>query len=100
MPVIAFESTVFAHGLPSPVGVQTALRLEDIAREAGVEPRTIGIIAGDIIAGLSKDEIAHLANCGTAKKASVRDLPVATARRLDAATTVASTVTIAPSKWN
>lgn len=35
MPSVAFESTVFAHGLPSPYGLETALLLEEIAREEG-----------------------------------------------------------------
>ncbi|MFV1981763.1 MAG: pseudouridine-5'-phosphate glycosidase [Rhodothermia bacterium] len=95
MPSVAFESTVFAHGLPSPLGLETALLLEEIAREKGADPRTIGIVSGRPIAGLSRDEIEHLATSDSVRKASLRDLPVVTALGLDAATTVAGTVVIA-----
>lgn len=95
MASVAFESTVFAHGLPSPYGLETALLLEEIAREEGADPKTIGIISGEAISGLTRAQIEHLAGSKTVRKASVRDLPVVTALGLDAATTVAGTVTIA-----
>jgi pseudouridine-5'-phosphate glycosidase len=95
MPSVAFESTVFAHGLPSPIGLETALQLEEIAREEGAEPKTIGIVSGNPIVGLTPAEIEYLAGSRSVQKASVRDLSVVTALGLDAATTVAGTVTIA-----
>ncbi len=93
MPFVAFESTVFAHGLPSPIGLETAFQLEEIAREEGVTPKTIGIVSGKPIVGLSRAEIEYLATSDSVRKASVRDVSVVTALGLDAATTVAGTVT-------
>ncbi len=92
---VAFESTVIAHGLPYPQNVKTALRLETIARTAGAEPRTIGIVGGEVIVGLTESQILHLAQAEDVRKVSLRDLPVATAQQLDGATTVAATMHLA-----
>jgi len=56
-PVVALESTVIAHGLPRPQNLQTAQRLQEIVREAGAVPATIGIIDGQLTVGLSDDQI-------------------------------------------
>ena len=53
-PVVALETTVVTHGLPHPDGVTTALSLEQIVREAGATPATIGIIGGAIRIGLTR----------------------------------------------
>ena len=92
---VALESTVIAHGLPYPQNVKTALRLETIIRTAGAEPRTVGIIGGAVLVGLSESQILHLAQADAVRKVSLRDLPVAAARTLDGATTVAATLHLA-----
>jgi len=95
MPTLAFESTVFVHGLASPIGVETALAMEGIARAKGVDPKTIGIVSGKIVVGLTASQIRYLAESEGVRKASIRDLPIAVSYGLDAATTVAATVRIA-----
>ena len=88
---LALESTVISHGLPYPHNVQLALRVEEIACSAGAAPCTIGIIRGEIIVGLNRAQIEHLATAPDVQKVSRRDLPIVTARKLDGATTVATT---------
>jgi len=88
---VALESTVISHGLPYPHNLRLALRLEEIVREGGAEPATVGIIAGEIIVGLSHAQIEHLATAQGVRKVSRRDLPIVVARKLDGATTVATT---------
>ena len=46
-PLVALESTVISHGLPYPHNLRLALRLEEIVREGGATPATVGIIAGE-----------------------------------------------------
>jgi pseudouridine-5'-phosphate glycosidase len=92
---VALESTVFVHGLPHPLGLQTALELEEIVRTHGAAPKTIGIVGGEVVVGLDAVQIEHLATAGSARKASWRDLAVVTSLGLDAATTVASTTLLA-----
>jgi len=94
-PVVALESTVIAHGLPRPLNLETARRLEQIVREEGATPATIAILGGRFCVGLDDAQLEHLANSGDVKKISRRDLPIAAARRWDGATTVASTIWIA-----
>ncbi|HEV8367946.1 MAG TPA: pseudouridine-5'-phosphate glycosidase [Pyrinomonadaceae bacterium] len=94
-PVVALESTVIAHGLPRPLNLQTAHRLESIVREVGAVPATVGIIDGKLIAGLNDEQIRFLAEQGDIKKISTRDLPIAVAKRWCGATTVASSCWIA-----
>jgi pseudouridine-5'-phosphate glycosidase len=93
--VVALESTVIAHGLPRPQNLETAQRLEEVVREGGATPATIAILKGRLCVGLSADELRHLAESDAILKVSRRDLPVAIARGLDGATTVATTMWIA-----
>ncbi len=93
--VVALESTVIAHGLPRPQNLETARRLEEIVRESGATPATVAILKGRLSVGLSLDQLRHLAEGDDILKVSRRDLPVAVARGLDGATTVATTMWIA-----
>lgn len=89
-PVVALESTLFAHGLPRPRNLEVAKELESLLRGAGVVPATIGVVDGTPVVGLSAEEIELLSN-GDVAKASTRDLPLVKARGVHAATTVAAT---------
>jgi pseudouridine-5'-phosphate glycosidase len=94
-PVVALESTVIAHGLPRPVNLETARRLEAIVREAGAVPATIAILDGKLTVGLKDEQLRLLAESPDVKKISTRDIPIAVAKRWTGATTVASTTWIA-----
>ena len=94
-PPVALESTVIAHGLPYPKNYHTALLLEQIIREAGAEPRTCGIISGQPTAGLDPEQLVYFSRSEDVIKASLRDLAIVSAHKLDAATTVATTMWIA-----
>lgn len=96
-PVVALESSLIAHGLPKPENVETALAMEEIIREAGVTPATIGMIEGKIKIGLSKEEIARLGE-GQAPKIAVRDIPYTVAKKSDGGFSVSSTARIAASQ--
>lgn len=92
---VALESTVIAHGLPWPQNLEMARRLEQAVREVGAEPKTIGIIAGQVRIGLTDAELEHLARARGVRKVSRRDLPLVVARKQDGATTVAATMYLA-----
>ncbi|ARA92584.1 pseudouridine-5-phosphate glycosidase [Rhodothermaceae bacterium RA] len=94
-PFVALESTVIAHGLPHPHNLALARRLEAVILEEGGLPRTVGVLQGRPLAGLMPAQIEHLATHPGVRKLSLRDLPVAVARRQDGATTVAATMWIA-----
>ncbi len=94
-PTVALESTVIAHGLPRPLNLETARDLEQIVRAAGAVPATIAVIKGKLCAGLSDEQLEHIARSESIYKISRRDLPIAVARAWDGATTVAATMWIA-----
>jgi len=94
-PVVALESTVIAHGLPHPKNLETAYSLEKIVRENGAIPATVAVFDGEFCIGLNKDQIERLAIDKTIRKISRRDLPIAVGKRLNCATTVATTAFIA-----
>lgn len=93
--VVALESTVIAHGLPFPQNIETALSLETEVRAGGAIPATIAVFDGEFHVGIGTDEIERLATEKNIRKISRRDLPIAVARRLNCATTVATTAFIA-----
>ena len=90
-PVVALESTVISHGLPYPTNLDTARQLEQTVRDSGATPATIAVLKGEFRIGLSDDELIHLAESKEIRKISRRDLAIASAMRLDCATTVATT---------
>ena len=92
-PVIALESTIISHGMPYPKNMETALHVEEIIKNAGCVPATIGIINGKLKIGLTKDEIQILAKEGLkVTKVSRRDIPYVVSNKLNGATTVAGTM--------
>ena len=94
-PLVALESTVIAHGLPYPQNLETAHACEAAVREAGAVPATLAVFAGRIHLGCTPEQLQHLATGAGIQKLSIRDLPVALARRQDGATTVATSVYLA-----
>jgi pseudouridine-5'-phosphate glycosidase len=95
LPLVALESTVIAHGLPFPDNLETASKLENIIREHGAVPATIAVLEGEFCVGLTASQLEQLATDKNIRKISRRDLPIAVARRLNCATTVATTMFIA-----
>jgi len=92
-PVVALESTIISHGMPYPQNIETALKIEEIVKANGATPATVAIINGKFKVGLAKDEIEYLGTSGQKIiKASRRDIPYLISKKIDGATTVASTM--------
>ncbi len=96
-PVVALESTIISHGLPSPTNLELARQLEQIVRDDGATPATIGISKGRIKVGMSDVEISNFAervqgNDNPVEKISRRDLATAIALGKNGSTTVAATM--------
>ena len=92
--VVALESTIIAHGLPRPRNAEVARELEASVRAAGAVPATIAMLDGEVHVGLEDWGLRRIAGHEVAKL-SVRDLALASARRANGATTVASTAHLA-----
>lgn len=95
-PVVALESTVITHGLPRPANLELAHALEEQVRSAGAVPATIGILAGEVVVGLTEEETVRLSESG-ADKASLWNLGAIIAQKRHGGTTVAATLHLAAS---
>ena len=93
-PVVALESTIISHGLPRPRNHEAAIEFEQILRDQGVTPATIAILDGVPQIGRDAKGVDRIANEDLAK-ASVRDIPILSAKRASGATTVAATAHLA-----
>lgn len=95
-PVVALESTIISHGLPSPRNLLVAREIEDSVRSGGAIPATIAIINGVVNVGLDDEALEILASPDTGViKVSTRDLGPILATRGHGATTVSATSHIA-----
>jgi len=93
-PVVALETSLVAHGLPHPDGLEVALRCEDRVREAGVVPATIAVVDGAVRVGLDEEELERLSVTRTARKVGPRDLASAVVSGGLGATTVAGALAV------
>ena len=94
-PVVALESTIISHGLPRPTNLEVAREVEEIVRQNGATPATVAVIDGQAHVGLTDQQLISIANRDDVIKASTRDLALAAAKGLSAATTVAATAHLA-----
>ncbi len=90
--VVALESTVLTHGLPSPHNLQLAYDMERTIRAEGATPATIAFLDGVLRIGLSESEIERLANERDAYKVGPRDFATVISQQASGGTTVAGTM--------
>jgi pseudouridylate synthase len=90
---VALETTLVAHGFPPGEGVEVGLESERQVRAAGAVPATIGVLDGEIVVGLTEDELQRFT--ADARKVGPRDVAVAVAERAVGATTVGGTLAVA-----
>src|ERR1700749_4390667 len=74
--VVALESTVIAHGMPRPLNLETARRLEQMVRDGGAVPATVAVLGGRLCVGLDDSQLERLAFAEGVRKMSRRDLGV------------------------
>ncbi len=93
--IVALESTIISHGLPTATSAATARQIEDAVRRGGAVPATVAVVDGTVRVGLSDDALVRVAEGEGVVKTSVRDLGPVVAGRLTGATTVAATAYVA-----
>ena len=93
--VVALESTIISHGLPSDSGARVAREIEAAVRGSGAVPATIAIVGGQVRIGLDDNALDQIATDGSVVKSSLRDLGSVIASGVLGATTVASTAYLA-----
>jgi pseudouridine-5'-phosphate glycosidase len=91
--VVALETTLVAHGFPSGEGLEVGLEAERRVRAAGAVPVTIGVLDGEIVVGLTAEELARFDV--DARKVGPRDLAACAVQGAVGATTVGGTLAVA-----
>ena len=94
-PIVALESTLISHGLPYPENIQVANESIKAVEDNGAVAATIGIIKGKVKIGLSHEDIELLAKDKNVQKVSNHNINLSIFNKENAATTVASTISIA-----
>ncbi len=94
-PLVALETTVLTHGLPYPKSIQLAQCMEEIVRQEGAVPATIGVIDGKIHIGLEPEQVETLVSSSNLHKISRRDFGPTIAQSASGGTTVAGTLVAA-----
>jgi len=90
--VVGLETTLVAHGFPPGEGVDVGLASERAVREAGAVPATIGVLDGEVVVGLTEDELHRYD--GSARKLGPRDVAAAVVQHAVGATTVGGTLAV------
>ena len=90
--VVALETTLVAHGFPPGEGVEVGLASESAVRAGGAVPATIGVLDGEIVVGLTAEELHRFG--ADARKLGPRDLAAAVTQRAVGATTVGGTLAV------
>ena len=91
--VVALETTLVAHGFPPGVGVDVGVESERQVRAAGAVPAAVGVLDGEIVVGLTEDELSRFTP--DARKVGPRDLAAAAVQGAVGATTVGGTLAAA-----
>ena len=91
--VVALETTLVAHGFPPGEGLEVGLEAERRVRAAGAVPMTIGVLDGEIVVGLTEEELARFD--ADARKVGPRDLAACATQGAVGATTVGGTLAVA-----
>ena len=91
--VVALETTLVAHGFPSPAGIEVGLASEAAVRAAGAVPATIGVLEGRVVVGLTARELERFEP--DARKLGPRDLAPCAVQGAVGATTVGGTLVAA-----
>ena len=94
-PIVALESTLISHGLPYPDNIKVAKESISAVEDNGSVAATIGIINGKVKIGLNEDDINILAKDNKVQKVSNHNINLSIFKKENAATTVASTISIA-----
>ena len=94
-PVVALETTLVTHGLPQPDGIRVAVALEEMVREHGATPATIGILTGNMLVGMSRPELERLAATPNVAKLNLSNFAGKVSSGASGSTTVAATMFVA-----
>ena len=90
--VVALETSIVTQGMPFPTNLETALTTAQEVRKGGATPALIGVLGGELVCGLTDQELERLAISPSAAKVQKRDLPRIVAQGRDGGVTVGASL--------
>jgi pseudouridylate synthase len=94
-PIVLIESTVWLHGLPESVAMQTLGECNRIIEEEGAHPAVVVLAEGKILVGVSVEDLKEIKTTDKCVKVNVRDIPSVLQKRQAGSITVSALVFIA-----
>ena len=94
-PVVAVESAILTHGLPSVQAESLVKKIFNLCQERSVSPAFLSLNRGDLSVGMPEKDLLSLIARQSLKKVSYRNLGVAMAKKWSGGTTVSSGVYLA-----
>ena len=91
-PVVALETSIVTQGMPYPANLETARATAQAVRSGGAVPAAIGVLGGELVCGLTEDELERLGTSENAAKVQERDLPRIIAEGGDGGVTVGASL--------
>ena len=91
-PVVALETAVLTHGLAPELAATVYREMMTAVVQRGALPAPVGVIAGELVVGLTEEELDRLAQGEEVRKAAVADLAPLAAGKADAGTTVGASL--------
>lgn len=91
-PVVALETSIVTQGMPFPTNLETARDTQEAVRGGGAVPALIGVLGGELVCGLTEDELERLGTSPEAAKVQLRDLPRIIAEGGDGGVTVGASL--------
>lgn len=92
-PVVGMETSVFVQGLPREVSEGLFDELMEVSKGRGFHLAIVGILDGEIVVGIRKEELLRMIKEG-AEKVGTREIPIVVAKKCHGATTVSATLFI------
>ena len=91
-PVVALETSIVTQGMPYPTNLEAARATQEAVRSGGAVPALIGVLGGELVCGLSEEELERLGTSPEADKVQLRDLPRIIAEGGDGGVTVGASL--------
>ncbi len=91
-PVVALETSIVTQGMPYPTNLEAARATQEAVRSGRAVPALIGVLGGELVCGLSGEELERLGTSPDADKVQLRDLPRIVAEGGDGGVTVGASL--------
>jgi len=91
---VALETTLLVHGVPAEHSLDLARELSALVREQGAEPAIVGIVGGNLVVGITDEELVAMLSETAVPKVNLANVGIVLHRGGSGATTVSGTMAL------